>query len=56
MPMMMASQPAFVGSPPWFPGNPTTAGMHTAAVAFTAVTPGTYHYLCPPFPAVPGTA
>ena len=55
MPMMI-SQPAFVGSPPWFPGNPTTAGMHTATVAFTAVTPGTYHYLCPPFPAVPGTA
>jgi len=49
---MMTSQPAFVGSASWFPGNPTTAGMHTATVAFTAVTPGTYHYLCP----VPGHA
>jgi len=26
--------------------------VHTATVAFTAVTPGTYHYLCP----VPGHA
>jgi len=43
----LTSQPAFVGSASWFPGNPTTAGMHTATVAFTAVTPGTCHYLCP---------
>jgi len=52
----LTSQPAFVGSASWFPGNPTTAGMHTATVAFTAVTPGTYHYLCPRPPATPGTA
>ncbi len=49
---MMTSRPAFAGSAVWFLGNPTAAGMHTAALAFTATTPGTYHYLCP----VPGHA
>jgi plastocyanin len=34
------------------PGQPITAGMHTATLTFTATTPGTYHYLCP----VPGHA
>jgi rusticyanin len=51
MPMMTA-RPAFAGSALWFLGNPTTAGMHTATLTFTATTPGTYHYLCP----VPGHA
>lgn len=51
MPMMTA-QPAFAGSALWFLGNPTSAGMHEGALAFTAATPGTYHYLCP----VPGHA
>ena len=50
---MMTSQPAFAGSASWFLDHP--AGMHTATVAFTAVTPGTYHYLAPS-PATPGTA
>ena len=50
---VMTSQPAFVGSASWFPGaTPPPPGVHTATVAFTAVTPGTYHYLCP----VPGHA
>ena len=49
---MMTSRPAFPGSALWFLGNPTTAGMHTATLAFTATTPGTYRYLCP----VPGHA
>ena len=49
---MMTSRPAFTGSALWFLGNPTTAGMHTATLTFTATTPGTYHYLCP----VPGHA
>jgi hypothetical protein len=49
---MMTSQPAFAGSALWFLGNPTAAGMHTATLAFTATTPGTYAYLCP----VPGHA
>ncbi len=47
---MMTDRPAFAGSALWFLGNPTTAGMHTATLTFTATTPGTYHYLCP----VPG--
>ena len=51
MPMMTA-RPAFPGSALWFLGNPTTAGMHQGTLAFTAGTPGTYHYLCP----VPGHA
>jgi len=50
---VMTSQPAFVGSASWFPGaTPPPPGVHTATVAFTAVTPGTYHYLAP----VPGHA
>lgn len=49
MPMMTA-QPAFPGSALWFLGNPTAAGMHTGTLAFSAASPGTYHYLCP----VPG--
>ena len=49
---MMTSRPAFPGSALWFLGNPTTAGMHTATLTFTATTPGTYQYLCP----VPGHA
>jgi rusticyanin len=51
MPMMTA-RPAFTGSALWFLGNPTSAGMHEGALAFTATTPGTYGYLCP----VPGHA
>jgi len=49
---MMTSRPAFTGSALWFLGNPTAARMPTATLAFTASTPGTYHYLCP----VPGHA
>ena len=49
---MMTDRPAFAGSALWFLGNPTTAGMHTATLTFTATQPGTYHYLCP----VPGHA
>ena len=49
---MMTTRPAFAGSALWFLGNPTSAGMHTGTVTFTATTPGTYHYLCP----VPGHA
>jgi rusticyanin len=49
---MMTDRPAFAGSALWFQGNPTTAGMHTATLTFTATPPGTYHYLCP----VPGHA
>ena len=49
---MMTSRPAFTGSALWFLGNPTTAGMHTGTLTFTAAAPGTYHYLCP----VPGHA
>ena len=45
-------RPAFTGSALWFLGDPTTAGMHTGTLTFTATTPGTYHYLCP----VPGHA
>lgn len=51
MPMMTA-RPAFPGSAAWFLGNPTSAGMHAATIAFTAATPGIYRYLCP----VPGHA
>jgi len=49
---MMTSRPAFTGSALWFLGNPTTAGMHTGTLTFTAATPGIYRYLCP----VPGHA
>jgi rusticyanin len=49
---MMTDRPAFPGSGLWFLGNPTSAGMHTGTLTFTAATPGTYHYLCP----VPGHA
>ena len=51
MPMMTAS-PAFSGSALWFLPNPTSAGMHTGSLNFTATHPGTYQYLCP----VPGHA
>ena len=51
MPMMTAA-PAFSGSALWFLGKPTTAGMHTGTLTFTAATPGSYQYLCP----VPGHA
>jgi len=51
MPMMTAA-PAFSGSALWFLPDPTSAGMHTGTLAFTASAPGTYHYLCP----VPGHA
>jgi len=49
---VMTSRPAFIGSALWFLGNPTTAGMHTGTLTFTAAMPGIYHYLCP----VPGHA
>ena len=49
---MMTSAPAFTGAALWVLGNPTTAGMHTASISFTASTPGTYQYLCP----IPGHA
>ncbi len=49
---MLTSRPAFPGSALWFLGNPTTTGMHTGTLTFTATTAGTYHYLCP----VPGHA
>ena len=46
MPMMTAA-PAFPGAAVWFMGDPTSAGMHTATLSFTASTAGTYTYLCP---------
>jgi plastocyanin len=49
---MMTSPPAFTGSALWFLGNPTSTGMHTGTLTFTAATAGTYRYLCP----VPGHA
>jgi hypothetical protein len=49
---MMTGAPAFGGSALWFLPNPTTAGMHTGTLTFTAGTAGTCHYLCP----VPGHA
>jgi rusticyanin len=49
---MMTSRPAFPGAAAWFLGDPTTAGLHAATLAFTAGTPGSYRYLCP----VPGHA
>jgi plastocyanin len=51
MPMMTA-RPAFADSALWFPGNPTSSGMHEGTLTFTAAARGTYHYLCP----VPGHA
>jgi rusticyanin len=51
MPMLSAA-PAFSGSSLWFLGNPTSAGMHTGTLSFTANKSGTYQYLCP----VPGHA
>jgi hypothetical protein len=51
MPMMTA-RPAFAGAAVWFLGNPTSAGMHTATLSFTATAPGNYQYLSP----VPGQA
>jgi rusticyanin len=51
MPMMTA-QPAFSGSALWFLGVPTSAGMHTGTITFTARTAGSYSYYCP----VPGHA
>jgi rusticyanin len=49
---MMTGRPAFADAAVWFLGNPTTAGMHTATLIFTATAPGAYQYLCP----VPGHA
>lgn len=49
---MMTGPPAFTGSSLWFLGNPTSAGMHSGTLTFTAASPGTYRYLCP----VPGHA
>jgi FtsP/CotA-like multicopper oxidase with cupredoxin domain len=49
---MLTARPAFPGSAVWFLGDPTSAGLHTATLAFTAGSPGTYRYLCP----VPGHA
>lgn len=46
MPMMTAG-PAFSGAALWFLGEPTAAGMHEGALAFTARTAGDYQYLCP---------
>jgi rusticyanin len=45
MPMMTA-KPTFSGSALWFLGDPTSAGMHTGTISFSATTPGTYQYLC----------
>jgi plastocyanin len=49
---MTTAVPAFRGSAVWFLGNPTSAGMHSGTLTFTAGKPGTYQYLCP----VPGHA
>ncbi|HVA05553.1 MAG TPA: sulfocyanin-like copper-binding protein [Acidimicrobiales bacterium] len=49
---MMTSPPAFSGAALWFLGNPTSVGMHTGTISFTADAAGTYQYLC----AVPGHA
>jgi rusticyanin len=51
MPMMTAAR-AFGSSALWFLGDPTSAGLHTGTLSFTAATPGIYQYLCP----VPGHA
>jgi rusticyanin len=49
---MMSGPPAFPGAALWFLGNPTSAGMHSGTLAFTAAHAGAYRYLC----AVPGHA
>jgi rusticyanin len=46
MPMLTAS-PSFSGSAMWFVGDPTSAGMHTGMLSFTASKSGSYQYLCP---------
>jgi rusticyanin len=51
MPMLTAA-PSFSGSALWFLGNPTSAGMHSGTLSFSATKSGTYQYLCP----VPGHA
>jgi plastocyanin len=51
MPMLTAG-PVFSGSALWFLGDPTSAGLHTGTLSFTATKSGTYQYLCP----VPGHA
>ena len=43
---MMAAAPAFAGSAVWFLGDPTSAGMHTFTLSFTATESGIYQYLC----------
>jgi rusticyanin len=49
---MMTTTRAFPGSALWFLGEPTSAGMHSGTITFTASASGTYQYLC----AVPGYA
>lgn len=49
---MMTTGPTFTGAAVWALGDPTTAGLPTATLTFTADRPGTYDYLC----AVPGHA
>jgi FtsP/CotA-like multicopper oxidase with cupredoxin domain len=44
---MLTAAPAFSGAAVWFLGNPTSAGMHTGTLTFTATKSGTYQYLCP---------
>lgn len=46
MPMLSAA-PSFRGSALWFLGDPTSAGMHSGAISFTAARSGAYQYLCP---------
>lgn len=47
MPMMTAAS-AFVGSAVWLLGDPTTAGMHTGTLTFTATTPAPTNTCAPP--------
>ncbi|MBV9661273.1 MAG: hypothetical protein JO337_08965 [Acidimicrobiales bacterium] len=42
-----SSAPAFPGSAAGPIGNPTAAGQGARDISFTAVTPGSYQYLCP---------
>ena len=49
---MMTTTHAFSGSALWFLGEPTSAGMHSGTITFTASAPGADQYLC----AVPGYA
>lgn len=44
---MMTSTAAFPGAAIWALGEATDSGAPTATTSFTAVTPGTYTYLCP---------